>query len=142
MTKVRFVTPETARELLQFHSGAHAEVEDPRWTHGFLGMLRPYHGLCEENFHSVMACLRVLAPGMQQQTVDRDVVAAFWAICHLGRAWGVWPEGMLRRNDLITADDVVRLEDWLERISYAVLCVLDGIVDEAFDDYDRTWPAQ
>ncbi|MFI7675822.1 hypothetical protein [Actinophytocola sp. NPDC049390] len=131
------MTPDAARELLLFHSGAHPDVHDPRWKQGFLGMLRPYRGLHEENFHSVMACLRALADDLQGDVVDRGAVGALWGICHFGRAWGTWPGGMLRGNNLITDEDVSRLESWIEQISYSTFCVLDGAIDEAFDGYDR-----
>ncbi|MEV6280635.1 hypothetical protein [Nocardia sp. NPDC051832] len=135
------MTPDSARELLLFHSGAHNEVDDPRWQQGFLGMLRPYHGLREENFHSVMACVRVLAPALERDSVDREMIQALWAICHFGRAWGVWPDSMLRRNNLITEEDAARLSDWIETISYAMACVLEGIPGEGFHEYDRSQPA-
>lgn len=93
----------------------------------------------EENFHEVMACLRVLADDLGDgETLDRDVVADLWGIVHLGRAWALAPGGMLRRNGLITEDDQERLESWLETISYAVFVLLDGAgEEEAFGSYDR-----
>ena len=35
-------------------------------------------------------------------------------MCHFGRAWELAPDGMLRRNGLIAAPDVERLEAWLD----------------------------
>ncbi|MFI5720567.1 hypothetical protein [Nocardia sp. NPDC051750] len=128
-----------AAELLLFHSGTHPDIDDPRWEQGFLGMLRPYKGLREENFHSVMSCLRVLAPTLQHDSLDRSAVSSLWGICHLGRTWGVCPDGMLRRNDLISAADVQRLENWIDCISYAVLCLFEGATEEAFAEYDMHW---
>jgi hypothetical protein len=112
-------------------------VDSPRWTFGFLGSLRPFTGLREENFHEVMAALRTLAPTLQEDAVARDVVAGLVGVCHLGRAWGVHPEGMLRLNGLIPDEDVARLEAWVWTISYATMCVLDGAIDEAFHEYDH-----
>lgn len=131
------MTPSDAREALRFHSGAHPDVDDPRSTLGFVGSLRPCTGLREENFHGVMKALRVLAPELQSQFVDREVVSALWGICHFGRAWGIDRDGMLRRNSLISDEDVERLEHWVQTISYATAMVLDGTIDEAFADYDR-----
>jgi hypothetical protein len=101
-----------------------------------LGSLRPFSGLREANFHEVMQALRVLAPSMQGENVDRDVVSCLWGMCHLARAWGVHPNGMLRSNGLISASDADRLESWVWTISYAVMCILDGSTDEAFAEYD------
>ncbi|MGH3860232.1 hypothetical protein [Actinokineospora sp.] len=44
---------------------------------------------------------------------------------------------MLRRNNLISDADVERLEAWISTISYAMACVLEGSVAEAFHEYDR-----
>jgi hypothetical protein len=45
---------------------------------------------------------------------------------------------MLRRNGLISAPDVEMLAGWVDTISYATLCLLDGAgEEEAFSAYDR-----
>ena len=134
------MAPEEARESLEFHAGSHEAIEDPRWVNGFLGMLRPYAGLREESFHSVMESLRALGPSLVGPEVDRRVVSSLWGICHLARAWGVHPEGMLRRNGLISHEDVHRLEGWIETISNATMWTLEGDLDEAFRDYDSATP--
>lgn len=131
---------EDAKLLLSYHSGRNPDIENPKWTGGFLGSLRPFRGsLTERNFHEVMACLRVLAVDLgDRETLDRDVVADLWAIVHLGRAWALAPGGMLRRNRLITEDDRERMEAWLDTVSYAVLTLLDGAgEEEAFGGYDH-----
>ena len=135
------VSPTEAREALLFHSGAHGDVDSPRWKYGFLGSLRPFSGLREQNFHEVMGALRVLAPALEGELIARDVTAALMGICHFGRAWGIHPSGMLRRNGLISDEDVERLESWVWTISYATTCVLDGAIDEAFHEYDQRRPA-
>ncbi|GAA3989822.1 hypothetical protein GCM10022247_05550 [Allokutzneria multivorans] len=58
-------------------------------------------------------------------------------ICHFARAWGIADDGMLRRNGLISDADVAPLQEWVCTISYALTMVLDGAVDEAFDEYVR-----
>jgi hypothetical protein len=133
------LTPLEARELLQMHSGRHGDTSHPKWEFGFLGSLRPYSGLRVENFHEVMACLKILAPELEHgATCDKDLVAAIWGICHLGRSWGVEAGGMLRSNGLISADQVERLDSWINQISYAMFCLLDGCgVEIAFEHYDE-----
>ena len=92
----------------------------------------------EENFLEVMESLRALAPELSGTTVDREVVGALWALCHLAPAWGVEPEGMLRRNGLISAADIETLAGWVDMISYATMCLLSGSgEEEAFHEYDR-----
>lgn len=129
----------TAKELLLLHSFSHPDINHPKMERGFLGSLRPYRGLNEDNFHEVMHAIIALAQHLQQQNqVDKEVISALWAICELGRAWGVHPQGMLRRNNLITDEDVARLEQWIETISYAVLVLLDGgDLEIALGPYDQ-----
>ncbi len=128
------VTRDEARESLAFHVSAEGD--------GFLGSLRPYRGLRESNFHEVMAALRCIAPDLQGDLVDRSVLRDLWGICHMGRAWGVHPDGMLRRNQLITDADVARLEHWIECISYATFMLMEGPGDEteALSEYLREFP--
>jgi hypothetical protein len=134
------MTPARAKELLLLHAFRDPRsAEDPKAVGGFLGSLRPYRGhLVEENFFEVMESLRVIAPELSGPTVDREVVAALWCLCHLARAWAVEPQGMLRRNSLISAADVERLDGWVEMLSYATMCLLDGAGEqEAFHAYDE-----
>jgi len=101
-------------------------------------MLRPYKGhLVAENYHEVIACIRCLAPVLQNsETLPRGVVSSIWGICHLSRSWGVEPGGMLRSNKLIANEDVERLETWVETISYATMLLIDGADPEtAFEFY-------
>jgi hypothetical protein len=134
------IAPAEAKELLMLHAFRDARsVEHPEALDGFLGSLRPYNGhLDERNFVEVMESLRALAPQLTGVSIDREIVAALWAMCHLARAWGVEPEGMLRRNKLISAEDVDRLATWVETISYATMCLLDGAGEGvAFEEYNR-----
>ncbi|MCL2308708.1 MAG: hypothetical protein FWC42_00330 [Proteobacteria bacterium] len=133
------LSAKSARELLQFHSCKHEDVNHPKWRSGFLGSLRPYTGLNAKNFHEVMQCLKVLAPQLQQApSIDREIIATLWSICHLGRAWGVEPQGMLRRNGFISIEDSVQLEEWIFQISYTAFCLFDGYdIETAFEDYEN-----
>jgi hypothetical protein len=133
------MTESEAKELLLMHSYSHPDVDHPKVQKGFLGSLRPYSGhLNEENYHEVIAALRVLAPSLERPTVDRKLIGSLMGICHLARAWGLHPDGMLRRNGLILPEDVERLEDWINQISYSTFMLLDSAgIAEAFHDYDN-----
>lgn len=128
-----------AKQLLLLHSVGHPTLglEDPKVQSGFLGSLRPFTGrLLPKNFHQVMACIEALAPVLRRETVDRDVMSALWSIVHLGDSWGVRPDGMLRRNRLISDSDVDTLDAWIRMISYATMILLDGgPSEEAFHQY-------
>lgn len=129
------MTEREARELLLMHSCAHHDLQHPKMTSGFLGSLRPYTGLNQDNFHEMMHALRVLAPRFGEEKIERQIISALWGTCHLSRAWGVHPDGMLKSNDLITEEESQQLEQWIETISYAVMMLLDGDEEEAFRDY-------
>ena len=130
------MSPEEARTLLLRHT-------DSNWESGFLGMLRPYHGLREENFHEVVGCLRALTTALRGPTLDREIVTALWSLCHLARAWGLDVDGMLRRNRIITDEDAQRLQGWVDVISWTVFWLVGaGNVDDAFSEYERRYPTR
>jgi hypothetical protein len=131
------MTTAEAHDLLLAHAGASPDPDHPTLASGFLGMLRPYHHLREHNFHEVMQALRTIAPQLQEAAIDRELISALWGICHFGRAWALETGSMLQRNNLITASDADRLDEWLSIISYAVACLLDDSgSEEAFQPYD------
>jgi hypothetical protein len=83
------MTIEEAIEELMFQSGSHPDFENERWTTGFLGQLRPFKGvLHEENYHLVRA-LKVLAPKLKDDFIDKRIISSIWGICHLGRMWAL-----------------------------------------------------
>jgi hypothetical protein len=125
------MTEDEAKRLLLAHAGPDLEA-------GFLGMLRPYRGLQEESFHEVMAALAALGPSLGHgQAVDRQVMGALWGICVLGQWWGVEPDGMLRRNKLISEHDVQRLTRWIRIISRAAFFLIEGSQEAALDEYKQ-----
>jgi len=100
----------------------------------FLNMLRPYDGLRHDILADVLDALRACAPKITADAVPRDLVSALWAISHHGRSWALAARGMLRRNNLISADDQKALGTFLERFDYAVYALLERwSVDEAFE---------
>src|SRR5262249_5416555 len=89
----------------------------------------------EENLDEVMAAVVTLAPDLRAERVDREIVSDLWGICMMARLWGVHPDGMLRRNRLISDDDVARLDAWVQAIQWAVSMLVDaaGDPDDALD---------
>lgn len=136
------LTIDEARELLSKHSFTHTDLADPRMKNGFLGSLRPFRGKLNHGaFHEVVACLKALAPTLSgNEIIDRRTVSNIWGICHLARAWGTHPDGMLRRNKLISGGDVLVLEKWVDCLSYAVMMLLeDSDPSEAFVLYENIY---
>jgi len=121
------VTIEEARELILLHGYSHPNIEHPKMDTGFLGSLRPYQGyLNEENYREVKEAIRTVAPQIQAQrdVIDKELISALWAICFCSLAWGVYPGGLLRTNNLITREDSHRLEEWAMDIAEMVATLL------------------
>ncbi len=129
---------EEAKEALRYHACLHPDHENTKWQNGFLGSLRPYRGALDpENFHGVMEVIIAAAPHLQQERVDREGVYALWGMSRLAARWGLHPDGMLRRNDLISAEDQATLDEWLRTIDYAVMLLLGGSpLESALSQYD------
>ncbi|HET6611325.1 MAG TPA: hypothetical protein VFG83_05020 [Kofleriaceae bacterium] len=113
-------------------------TEEPSTPVGFLEMMRPYKGLREEVFADLLVAVRAVSEDIRSaEPLDRNLVSALWGICHFTRAWALAPDSMLRRNQLITAEDVDRLDTWIDGLSYAIAMLLDGADDDiAFEPFD------
>lgn len=132
------MTEEEAIELLRHHSFTHKNYSHPKSENGFLGMLRPFKGeLIESNFHELMSILKVLKDNFYKENIKRELVSSFWGICHLSKSWGIEKNGMLRRNNLITEKQVELLADWIDCLSYAIMNLLEGAGEEAFEPYKQ-----
>jgi hypothetical protein len=120
---------EEAKHVLLLHGdGACDDKGEPLFLEeGFLGMLRPYRGLVESNFHIVMQALLVVGEQLHvAETVDRKLIECIWSTCSLAQYWGLHPDGMLQRNNLITMDDTARLECWITIFEKTALGLLNG----------------
>lgn len=134
------MTKEEAKEVLMYHSFTHEDINNPKTENGFLGMLRPFRGeLIEANYHEIMEAIKTLSDELEtEDKIDKEIISALWGICHLGRAWGLHPDGMLRRNNLITQEQIQVLKGWIENISYATMSLLDGSgIEVAFEPYNE-----
>ena len=119
---------ESAIEELSFHCGSNTDIDDPRWEAGFLQSLRPYRGsLDKAAMDHVTQCVDAVAEHLKTAVkLDRAVINSLWGIVTYGRAWAIHPEGMLRRNNLISEDDIAMLSDWLDDLAERVAFMLDG----------------
>lgn len=94
---------------------------------GFTGSLRPYGGLIERNFHTVLESIYVVGQSIQTEDyIEREVICTLWFICTMTRRWALAPNGMLVRNKLITCDDSEQLQIWLELIEATTQAFLNG----------------
>jgi len=134
------MTKEEAKKLLKYHGFTHEDVNHPKMEKGFLGMLRPFAGdLIEENYHEVMEAIKALSDDLRDnEKVDREVISAIWGICYYTRAWAIESESALQRNNLIKKDQVEKLKNWIDVISYTTKMILDGCDNPtAFEFYEN-----
>lgn len=73
-----------------------------------------------------MTIIEVLADELEKTSVERELIAALWGICQYTRAWALYPDSMLQRNNLLTVEQINTLDDWMDTISYAVMVLLEG----------------
>jgi hypothetical protein len=94
---------------------------------GFLGCLRPFSGLREENFMQVMEAIIALQPALAgHQVLERRLVEGLWGLTTFARLWGLDPDGMLQRNRLLSNEETKRLLVWVRCIEMAVFKLLRG----------------
>ena len=130
---------EDAIVKLSKHSFTYDDLNDPEMINGFMGHLRPFDGKLNDNlFHDLMACIKSIGPILSKsENVNRDIVRNFFTIIQFARAWAVYPDGMLRSNNLISNSDVEKMEYWLDCIGYAVTTYMDyDDHTEALQSYD------
>lgn len=129
---------QAAIEELLFQSGAHLDIENPKWENGFIGMLRPFNTkLSEDNFHKIVNALYVLSDEFSHNNIRKDIISSIWVICHLTKTWAINSEGILQSNSLITTEQIKQIENWTEHISHITFCLIDGCKNNiAFEDYN------
>ena len=121
------MTEAEAIALLNYHCAGPDELETAERTPGFLCMLRPFTGeLYESNFKEMMEIIKTLKPVLQKDTIKRDIITDLWSICHCTRLWGIDEGGMLRRNKLITSEQVGLLTKWADEMAFEVMMILMG----------------
>ena len=117
-----------AVERIDYHAGNQEAGLD---TPSFVAMLRPYNGLREEAYTDVLRCLRAVSKHIREaHALDKSLIASLWAIAWYPRYWALEMGSMLRRNDLISADDQATLSGWVNQIAHTVSLLLEGAEEE------------
>jgi hypothetical protein len=97
---------------------------------GFLGSLRPFTGLREENFLQVLGAVIALAPHLAgKKVLERRLVLGLSELVKRARLWGLDPHGMIQRNKLMSAADTERLRLWVNCLDMAIYRLLHGGMD-------------
>jgi hypothetical protein len=127
------MTPQSARAILKRHT---APPTDGDAETGFLGRLRPYRGLREEDFREIMSALATLAPDLRRSKVDRELVADLWELIFLPWLWALAPGGMLQQSKQVSEEDQRTLAKWLEEIGLTVSLMLGATEEQATGEED------
>ena len=94
---------------------------------GFLGCLRPYSGLREDNFLRVIEAVIALKPHLAGSAQwERRLVEGLWGLTTTARRCGLDAGGLLQQNKIISADDSRQLLRWIQCIEMAVSRLLRG----------------
>ena len=128
------VNTDTAISNLLEHSG---RKDGEKMRSGFLGSLRPFQGVHENNFIDVMNSLVVVAPELvKQNRAAIELMVAIWDMCHRTRVYASYENSILIRNRLISDQDCQRLHLYLRTIESCMLRLLAGERSElAFRPY-------
>jgi hypothetical protein len=128
---------EEALALIRTHAFRDDDVDQLTSPESFLGSLRPFVGLREANFHEVMSALRVLAPELGGDNVNRALMSDLWNMCWQAQLIGLDVTGALQRNSVLSEDETGKLAYWLFQICFTISLLLEGEdVSTAFADYD------
>ncbi|QDU11669.1 hypothetical protein [Gimesia aquarii] len=132
------MTPEKARETILIHSGCHPDLDSfPHWRNGFLGSLRPFKELNEKNLTEVITAITAL-PEFPSELI---VIQSLWELSTRTRLWGLDPDGMLQRNNLLSPQDTELLLLWVRCTEQAVSKLLaGGNPNEALEYYKQNKP--
>jgi hypothetical protein len=120
---------QAAVNVILMHSSGREDVplEEALYREGFLGCLRPFSGLREENFLQVMDAIIALRPHLAGKSAwDVRLVEGLWGLVVTARNWGLDPDGMLQRNRLLSATDTELLHLWVGCIEIAVERLMRG----------------
>lgn len=102
---------------------------------GFIGCLRPWSGLRDENYIELMRAILSLKESLGDRTEwPKELIAGIVGITRMAHCWALDDTGMLRRNGLISDDEVAKLRGWVWRI--------EGVVEQLLMNRDplHTYP--
>jgi hypothetical protein len=97
------------------------------YEHGFIGCLRPWTGLRDENFKELLTAIISLRHSLAGRDAwPIELVAGIMGITRMAHCWAIDDAGMLRRNRLISDDDIAKLRHWVQRIESVAEQLLMG----------------
>lgn len=112
-----------AIDRILIHAGFSSSEE-----RGLLHSLRPYTGLDERHYVDLILAVAFWHEDIQRtQKIDKIVPAALWEVCWVSRLLALRVNSPLRRNALISPEDVSRLEHWIDSLEAMCVRSLSGV---------------
>lgn len=95
--------------------------------HGFIGCLRPWSGLRDDNYREVMLALLSLRQSLAGADCwPTELVGGIMGITRMAHCWALDSKGMLQHNGLISESEVEKLRYWVQRIESVTEQLLKG----------------
>lgn len=102
-------------------------LSDALHEHGFVGCLRPWSGLRDQNYRELMLAILSLHESLAGSDCwPTELVAGIMGITRMAHSWALDSNGMLQRNHLITEPEIVKLRHWVHRIESVTELLLMG----------------
>jgi len=102
-------------------------LSDALHEHGFIGCLRPWSGLRDENYRDVMIAILSLRESLADADCwPTELVGGIMGITRMAHGWALDSNGMLQRNNLITTTELEKLRHWVHRIESVTEQLLMG----------------
>jgi hypothetical protein len=133
---------EDALNTILMHGVGRSDVplDEALHENGFIGCLRPWSGLRDENYHELMTAIVSLRHSLARRTEwPTELVGGIMGITRMAHCLGIDETGMLRRNNLISEADVAKLRRWTRRIESVVEQLLMG--NDPLDAYPDLFEA-
>jgi len=111
------------KQCIQNHAGHLHNQSDI----GLVGSLRPFAGLSEAAFASLLNAIfewRQTLDGAER--IDREIVFALWDICRRCRQLALVERSLLSTNKIISEAELLRLKTWVDIIETASIRTLQG----------------
>lgn len=123
------MTREEAIESLSFHSGGNPDVDNPRWSNGFLAKVHSFQYPDRHDFDEVMECIFVLSNEFGKESLDNELILDVLSIINLTRQWS--------SPDMRPQDKYATLIEWVDTMEHCLWWLLQDDRGEALNWYEN-----
>ena len=113
--------------LLHGISRSDVPLQEALLENGFIGCLRPWSGLRDDNYRELMGAILSLHNSLNaEHSWPKELVHGLVGITRMAHCWALDDAGMLRRNNLITDAELAKLRGWTRQIESVMEQLLMG----------------